>query len=150
MPIRHSRVKMALDLMIQASLDAQAKMPRNLLPVWEMLRDLCTVRVGGPRRCGHTTSMIAAASRYFLNPVLVAHNANHVRDMAKLLPPGTKVVSFVAMDSEIRGLAAADALLVDMASWMSRKEEAEMYRVIEPLAGRQFASDKTFCVVLIG
>jgi hypothetical protein len=149
---------MALELMVQASIEAQDWMLNEHLHLEKnslsVLRELCTVKVCGPRRCGHTTSMIGVAYQYFENPVFVVETlsmADHIEKIILQEHPSEKlfkIVSVATMDRNLR-YTDFDALFVDVAALLSKTKEEQLYDLAIPLAERCFAKHKPFCVVMM-
>jgi len=143
------RLRMALELMVQASIEAQDRMLNEHLRDINLsvLREFCTVRVCGPRQCGHTTSMVEVAYQYFENPVFVVPNIS-IADNIERLAKSSRVVSVATMDRSLRG-TDFDSVFVDVATLVSKTKEEQLYDLAIPLAERRFAEHKPFCVVMM-
>lgn len=140
----------AMRLLIDLCVDVQARGKvgeREKQNLGNYVREMCTVRIAGPRQVGHSTAMCTLGKKLFEKPLFVYPNASQAEDFARMFDLGGDVCSFgnlPAMRTRMRG-RSHDAVLVDGASRMSGQTEVALFESIWPFA----AERDTFCVVLV-
>jgi hypothetical protein len=144
---------MALELMIQNSIEAQKIFLEGGEPSKFLLKSACTVKLAGPRRSGHTASLAKISFQYFEDPIFVSENhhlALHLKEDFQRYWPNEKFrfVTTHNFETSLRG-TEADALLVDCASFISPGKIDRLYYMAESLSSRRLADGQPFCIVLM-
>jgi hypothetical protein len=121
----------ALDMMIEWTLKSQQKnvhLSKTLSKVaW--LKEFCTIKFCLPRQSGHTTAIKYLATKYFKNPVIIVPN-NH---MLSLWDHNFKVCTFNNFETQIIGRSSIDCIIIDVASFMSKSAQEEIYNLFSRL-----------------
>lgn len=126
-----SRISHAVNFMLDESADAQRQAVESgrtkHLSSIAFAKGFCTVRVQGPRQCGHSTVVRCLINRFGKDKVVVY---THTLMMGKHLD-ATHKCSGKSID-RIRGVGGIKAVLVDVASVVSGKAMDELYSTCVP------------------
>ena len=148
----HSRTDLALCALIQNSLEVQAltRERRKQMGSLHYMRQLCQVRLTGPRGSGHTTAALRVCGDIFEHPLYVALNHDMGKDKkryAELM--GIRNFTFTSRRSfrnAAVGRGDIDAIVVDPAFDMTPSFCEELFGTGCALSGPH----DEFCIILIG
>lgn len=148
-----AKTELALRALIQNSLEAQSAegpwIPKELLSPMSFLKEICQVRLTGPRRSGHTTAALKVCGEMFDNPLYVAlghEMAKCIKNTAERMNiDNFAFTSRRSFKNDTRG-RHHDAIIVDPAFDMTPSFYGELFDI-----GNCFApSCDKFCIVLVG
>ena len=122
------------------------------------INEFNTIKICGPRRCGHTTAIIHIINEFFNNTTIVVHYSHRMEDFFlnvlrkeydKSKEPYRKISNFdillgknkriingsINNIDHLRGIGNVDAIIVDVASLISHsKIESLVNEVVVPMA----------------
>lgn len=148
----HSRTDMALCALIQNSLEVQAlqRNRRERIGPLHYLKQICQVRLTGPRGSGHTTAALRVCGDIFENPLYVALTHDMGEDKKRYAKEmGINNFTFTSRRSLTRDIisrSTIDAIVVDPAFDMTPSFEEDLFRSADALARCQ----DEFCIILMG
>lgn len=127
----NSRISQAVNLMLDESADAQRKAfemeSRHCQKSIAFAKEFCTVRVQGPRQCGHSTVVRCLINRFGKDKVVVYTSTLGIGQHLD----ATYKCSGKSID-RIRGVGGIKAVLVDVASVVSGNALNELYKTCVP------------------
>ena len=94
------------------------------------LKEFCTVKVGGPRRSGHSTAAHELIRLFGKENVIVVTHTLHAGDQYDV-PHKASPQSL----ARVRGVGPVKAVIVDVVSVISKNQLDEIYRTCAPCLG---------------
>ena len=117
-----------------------------------IIKEMCTIRVAGPRMAGHTTAMLKCAQECE-RPAIITYSITVEDDLRKYHPEAVKLKNAVWASSynfktALRG-CTLDAIFVDMASFVSKTKQDEIAVIASACGAYQIGSGKSFLLVFL-
>ena len=142
----YSNTENALRMLVVNCLAFQKDSPRaSSLPPKARVRELCTVKLCGPRMSGHTSAMLAVAKQ-FGNPKFIVANESMRENLVRLNEVSRDDIFLQSnFPATMRGLKDVDAVFVDCSSFMSATKEEELFSLCSCL----FVGQTGSCLVFL-